>query len=87
MTDCDRSEGKVSRRRYHIQFLAVYRQHRADILTKEMRLPQSLEDVILKNIMDLPKTPVNQVKAVGTELRMNNIGNRRTVPINSDPTV
>ena len=49
-----------------------------DILTKEMCLPPSLEDVFLKNTMDLPKTPVNQVKAVGTELRMNNIRNRPT---------
>ena len=38
----------------------------ADILTKEMRLLPSLEDVILKKIMDIPKTPVNQVKALGT---------------------
>ena len=52
----------------------------ADILTKEMRLPQNLEDVFLKNVMNLPKTPVNQVKAVGTELRMSNIQNRRPTP-------
>ena len=58
-----------------------------DILTKEMSLPPSLEDVILKNIMDLPKTLVNQVKAVRTELRMHNIHNRRTAPVNSDTTV
>ena len=49
-----------------------------DMPTKEMCLPPSLEDVILKNIMDLPKTPANQVKAVGTELRIHNICNRRT---------
>ena len=40
-----------------------------DILTKEMCLPP--------NLKNLPKTPVNQVKAVGTELRMHNIRNRR----------
>ena len=49
----------------------------ADTLRKEMRLPLGLENVILKNEMDLPKTPVNQVKAVGTELRMLNIQNRK----------
>ena len=49
----------------------------ADILTKEMRLPPGLENVILKNVMDLPKTPINQVKAVSIELRMLNIRNRR----------
>ena len=48
----------------------------ADILTKEMRLPPGLENIILKNEMDLPKTPIDQVKAVGTELRMLNIWNR-----------
>ena len=31
----------------------------ADILTKEMRLPPELENVILKNVMDLPETPMN----------------------------
>ena len=50
----------------------------ADILTKEMRLSPTLEDVFLKNVLDLPKTAVNEVKAVGTEIRMNNIRNRRT---------
>ena len=49
-----------------------------DILTKEMHLPEKLEDVFMKNVMNLPKTPVNQVKAVGTELRMTNIRNRPT---------
>ena len=39
-------------------------------MTKEMKLPIGLEKVILKNEIDLPKTPVNQVKDVGTELRM-----------------
>ena len=52
----------------------------ADILTKEMHLPKELEDVFMENVMNLPKTPVNQVKAVGTELRMSNIRNRRPTP-------
>ena len=50
----------------------------ADILTKEMRLPSGLENVIKNNIMDLPETTVNQVKAFGTEIRMTNIRNRKT---------
>ena len=33
-------------------------------------------DVILKNVFDLPKTLVNEVKAVGTQKRMSNIWNR-----------
>ena len=48
----------------------------ADIMTKEMKLPSSLEDVILKNVMDLPKPLVNEVKAVGTKIHMMNIRNR-----------
>ena len=40
----------------------------ADMMTKEMKIPQALEDVIMKNVMDLPKPLVNKVKAVGTEI-------------------
>ena len=48
----------------------------ADVLTKEMRLPQALENVFLKNEFSLPQPLVNEVKAVGTEIRMINIRNR-----------
>ena len=48
----------------------------ADMMTKEMKLPSSLEDVILKNVMDLPKPLVKEVKAVGTKICMMNIRNR-----------
>ena len=49
----------------------------ADIMRKEMKLPPYLEDVIMKNVMDLPKPLVNEVKAVGTEIHMTNMRNRR----------
>ena len=55
----------------------LHGQDMADILTKEMRLPPGLENVILKKVMDLPETHINQVKAVATELRILNIQNRR----------
>ena len=45
-------------------------------MTNEMKLPPSLEDVIIKNVMDHPKPLVNEVKAVGTEIHMTNITNR-----------
>ena len=48
----------------------------ADMITKEMELPSALEDVILKNDMVLPLPLVNEVKAIGTEIRMKNIRNR-----------
>ena len=48
----------------------------ADVLTKEMRLPQALENVFLKNEFSLSQPLVNEVKAVGTEIRMVNIRNR-----------
>ena len=48
----------------------------ADVLTKEMQIPQALEDVILKNEISLSQPLVNEVKAVGTEIRMVNICNR-----------
>ena len=48
----------------------------ADVLTKEMCLPQALEGVFLKNDFNLSQPLVNEVKAVGTEIRMVNIRNR-----------
>ena len=48
----------------------------ADVLTKEMKIPQALEDVILKNEIVISQPLVNEVKAVGTEIRMVNIRNR-----------
>ena len=48
----------------------------ADVMTKEMHLPQALENVFLKNEFSLPQPLVNEVKAVGMEIRMINIRNR-----------
>ena len=48
----------------------------ANRMTKEMQLPSALENVFLKNDLDLPQPLVNEVRAVGTEIRMNNIRNR-----------
>ena len=48
----------------------------ADMMTKEMQLLSSLENVILKNVLDLPQPLVNEVRAVGMEIWMNNIRNR-----------
>ena len=47
-----------------------------DVMTKEICLPQALENVFLKNKISLPQPLVNEVKAVGTEIRMVNIRNR-----------
>ena len=47
----------------------------ADVLTKKMKIPQALENVILKNDISLSQPLVNEVKAVGTEIRMVNICN------------
>ena len=48
----------------------------ADIMKKEIKIPPSLEDIIMKNVMDLPKPLVNEVKAVGTDICMTNRRNR-----------
>ena len=48
----------------------------ADILTKEMRMPVALERVLMENVMVLPKTNINEVKAFDKEVRMENIRNR-----------
>ena len=48
-----------------------------DILTKEKQLPKTLEDVLIRNIMDLGDTSLNKVQAFGQEVRMTNIKNRK----------
>ena len=48
----------------------------ADVMMEEMEFPIALENVIIKNDMDLPKPLVNEIKAIVTEIRMNNIRNR-----------
>jgi len=49
----------------------------ADISTKEKHLLSDLEDVCLENVMDIPETTINDVKAIGTEIRMDNVRNHR----------
>ena len=48
----------------------------ADMMTMEMQLPSPLENVFLKNDLDLPQPLMNEVRAIGTEIRMTNIRNR-----------
>ena len=48
----------------------------ADLMTKEMKVPFNLEEVIMRNTLQLPQPLVNEVVAVGTEIRMKNIQNR-----------
>ena len=48
----------------------------ADMMTKEMQLPSALEDVFLKNDLDLSQPLINEVRAVGTEIQIRNIRNR-----------
>ena len=48
----------------------------ADVLTKEMKMPEALERVLMENVVTLPKTNINEVKAFGSEVRMENIRNR-----------
>ena len=45
----------------------------ADLLTKEKHLPQDLENVFLRNDMDLGGTSVNEVRSLDQEVRMENI--------------
>ena len=61
----------------------------ADLLTKESKLPEALEDVLFRNVMEIKDTTINEVKAHGQEVRMLNIQNRTNpdVSTNCDPTV
>ena len=49
----------------------------ADLLPKEIKLFDDLEDVLFKNKMNLPDTIVNEVTAFGQEVRMQKIRKRR----------
>ena len=51
----------------------------ADLLTKEKKLPESLEDVLFWNILNIQGLSVNKVKAVGQEVSMINIHYRKAV--------
>ena len=46
------------------------------MMTKVMHLPLAMEDVILKNIFDLPKPLIYEVKAMGKEICLSNIKNK-----------
>ena len=51
-----------------------------DMMMKVMELLSALENVFLKNDMDLPKPLMNEVKVIGPEMiRMNNIRNGKNV--------
>ena len=45
----------------------------ADLLTKENKLTEALEDILIKNVIDIEDTLINKVKAYGQEVRMTNI--------------
>ena len=51
----------------------------ADLLTKERKLPEDLEDVLVNNNMNLQDTSINEVKAFGQKVRMIYILNRKAV--------
>ena len=51
----------------------------ADVLTKEMRLPEMFEKVLMENYMELPSVHINKVRAVDGEVRMENIRNREVM--------
>ena len=48
----------------------------ADMMTKEMKLPVNLENVIMENFLNIQQRLMNEVRAVQTEIWMNNIRNR-----------
>ena len=50
-----------------------------DVLTKERNLQEDLEDVLLRNNMNLGDTTMNQVKSFGQEVCMTIIRNRKMV--------
>ena len=47
-----------------------------DLLTKETKLPEAPEDILIKNAMNIGDTSINEVKAHVQEVRMSSIWNR-----------
>ena len=60
---------------------------RVDVLTKERNLQDSLEDVLLKNDMNLADTTMIQVKAFGQKVCVTNIQNRKAALPSSSSAV
>ena len=56
----------------------------ADMLTKEMKLPEALDCILTRNDMWIENAFINEVKAHGQEVRMSNICNRREVHVPVD---
>ena len=74
-TIVDLKERLVDREIYTYSWLPT-QEMLADVLTKEMKIPQALEEIILNNQISISRPLMNEVKAVGTEIRMINIQNR-----------
>ena len=53
-------------------------------MTKEMKMPSSMEDVLLGKGLVLKEPYLNEVRNVEGELRMSNIRNRKKVKIDND---
>ena len=53
----------------------------ADLLTKERTLSEDLEDVLIRNNMNLQDTSINEVKAFRQEVRMTIIQNCKAIEI------
>ena len=51
------------------------------MITKEKRLPQDFEYVLMRNDMILGDISINEVRAFGQEVRMENICNCRAVDV------
>ena len=45
----------------------------AYFFTKKNKLTEALEDILIKNVIDIEDTLINEVKAHGQEVRMTNI--------------
>ena len=47
-----------------------------DLLTMETKLLEALEEILIKKVMNIEDTSINEVKAHGQEVRMSNIRTR-----------
>ena len=56
----------------------------ADMLTKEMKLPEALENILTRNAMNIKNNAIIEVTAHGQEVRMSNIRNRVKLDITSE---
>ena len=77
-------ERETVERRDLLNCIASNKDMWAYMLTKEIKLPEALENILTRNVMNIKNNAMNEVKAHGQDVRMRNIRNRVKPDIDSE---